>query len=145
MTSSLSWKESISMWKLFSSAKFKDFSAVDGPCTDGFKSVAVLRGLCLKSRLDVLYMPIAQEGRPLSNIWQIKWTGVLSSELKIVWVAHEDHWKLKSKDTTAISNDDYNAFLFVIKTIKTVLEDKNSLTNFMDKLIDRSIYDYATT
>ena len=98
------------MWKLFSSAKFKDFSAVDGPCTDGLKSVAVLRGLCLKSRLDVLYMPIAQEGRPLSNIWQIKWTGVLSSELIIVWIAHEDHWKLKGKDTTAISTDDYKSY-----------------------------------
>ena len=86
----LSWGDSRSSWKLFS--KFLEIDYKEGPCKNSTFGVAVLRGLCPKSKLDLMYVPRFKWYHAHLRVW---WIGSVSSELRFIWVPHPGYWEVK--------------------------------------------------
>ena len=86
----LSWGDSRSSWKLFS--KFLEIEYKEGPCKNSTFGVAVLRGLCPKSKLDLMYVPRFKWYHAHLRVW---WIGSVSSELRFIWVPHPGYWEVK--------------------------------------------------
>ena len=104
----VSWENSRSKWKLFSEAKFLEIDFEDGPCRNNPFGVAVLRGLCPQTKLDLMYMPMFKWYSAHLRVW---WIGSVSSELRFVWTPHPGYWELKhiSSNITATSTTDYES------------------------------------
>ena len=102
----LSWGDSRSSWKLFS--KFLEIDYKEGPCKNSTFGVAVLRGLCPKSKLDLMYVPRFKWYDAHLRVW---WIGSVSSELRFIWEPSPGYWEVKHirSNITATSSTDYES------------------------------------
>ena len=102
----LSWGDSRSSWKLFS--KFLEIDYKEGPCKNSTFGVAVLRGLCPKSKLDLMYVPRFKWYDAHLRVW---WIGSVSSELRFLWVPYPGYWEMKhiGSNIAATSRTDYES------------------------------------
>ena len=105
----LNWRSTMARWKLASVAKFSEIDADSTPCSDNFVGVAVLRGLCHKSRQDLMFMP---KFKWMGNHLRVWWVGSISSELRFIWTPHPGYWQLQNGNFTAKSTINYESHAF---------------------------------